>query len=198
MREELVAVAERGILTYWRSVGAEVNTRDAREVAEAVVLALAEITAPMAARRRGVIRIDPTDLSAHSFKPGNITLDLRKLLTSFATSVLTVAGAVAVPWTVPLAAIVLVDSVLSNLRVEISEIDAAIVWVMWNRQQRRNPGTLLLDDVNAELRRHGRPRVTQRVLGQSLERLERIGCVERPPQDDQSWTLKERLTVKYR
>lgn len=48
-----------------------------------------------------------------SIKPGNIILNWRKLLIDGAESVLTIMGAASIPWMIPLAGIVVWNSVYS-------------------------------------------------------------------------------------
>ena len=66
-----------------------------------------------------------------STKPGNITLNIGKLLDALATGVLTGVGAAQVPFTIPLAALVIWNSLWRTAQVTISETEAGVLYTMW-------------------------------------------------------------------
>jgi hypothetical protein len=135
---------------------------------------------------------------AKSTKPGNIRLNLRKLITAAAGGALAVAGAIHPPWMIVLAAIVVWDSVWSCAEVPLSETEAAIVWTMWKNSDDRHtiPREGLLDLVNQHLNRYGRGSIGQEQFQESLRNLERIQCIE--SSNDSHWWLREWVSVNYR
>ena len=60
-----------------------------------------------------------------STKPGNVTLNMRKLAVAIASGALTITGAIATPWTLLLGALVTWDSLWSCLQLDLGEIEAS-------------------------------------------------------------------------
>lgn len=198
---ELIDLAKEAILTYWKSVGLKPSPGDALEAATKVISNFTEVTPP----RKGPRVLESITLrpgargGGHSVKPGNIFLNLQKLVTTLAASSLTVMGTVAVPWTAPLAAIVIWNSVWSNLKVELTEREAAILWTMWvNRDDDRCVADVdLLDKVNSGLRAYGRSSISRQELDDALETLKKMGCIEWSESDPPKWWLRESMQVSY-
>ena len=101
-----------------------------------------------------ITNIKPGGLGgAKSSKPGNIWLNWRKLLIDGAESILTIVGAVAVPWLIPLAGLVVWNKVWSLASIKIDERHAAVIWTMWKNRDEENciENDKILDLVNKEL-----------------------------------------------
>ena len=113
---------------------------------------------------------------------------------------LTVVGAVAIPWTAPLAALVIWDTLWSNFKADLSEREAAIIWTMWVRRDRDDciSDSGLLDLVNTELEIYGRGAISKQELHDSLETLINMGCIKRSKSDGSKWWLREWVRVSYR
>lgn len=135
-----------------------------------------------------------------STKPGNILLNMRKLVATLAGGALTIVGSTHSPWTLLLGALVVWDSIYSGSQVALSEREAAIVWTMWLKSDDKQtiPHAQLLPLVNDHLERHGRGRISPEQLADSLRILERMRCIQRSGTDPSRWWLREWVSVKYR
>jgi hypothetical protein len=135
-----------------------------------------------------------------SAKGGNIFINIHKLITAIAGGVLTVSGAIAVPWTLPFAAIIIWDSIYSGTNINLTELEAAVLWSLWkNRDPTRcvsNNG--LLDLVNTELAAYGRKLMSQEELSNVLSNLVRIKSIQKYKKDPTKWRLCEWIRVGYK
>lgn len=133
-----------------------------------------------------------------SVKPGNVRLNMRQLVSAIASGVLTVVGAVQLPWTAVFGALVIWNNLFAASRVALSESDASVLWTLWlNRDDENTVAEAgLLGRVNEERRRHGRADLAQRDLDESLQRLSRLQSIERAA-DKSRWWLREWVSVKY-
>jgi hypothetical protein len=131
-----------------------------------------------------------------SLKPGNMTLNLRKLFTAVATGILSIPGALSAPWTIPLSAIILWDIVWSGIKIEFSERDAAVIWTLWlhKNENKRVVKNGLLEKVNIELSNYERTLMSNKELEDSLEKLKNISCIK---DKGDSWWLCEYIRVVY-
>lgn len=132
-----------------------------------------------------------------SIKPGNIWLNWKKLLVDGIESILTIVGAVATPWLVPLAGLVVWNKICSALTIEITERHAAVVWAMWMNRDKENcvKDEVILDLVNKELSKYNRSEMSRRELDKILKELEKMKCIERT--DENKWWLRERVKITY-
>src|SRR6476469_5785902 len=73
-----------------------------------------------------------------SSKPGNIVLNVGKLVRALATGALTIAGTMATPWTLLVGALLTWDSLWSCLKLEINETQACVLWSLWQVRDNRN------------------------------------------------------------
>lgn len=200
--EELIDLTKEAILTYWKSLGLKLSLGEALEAATKVISNFAEVTPP--GKEPHVLEMITIRSGGRgggrSVKLGNIFLNLQKLMTTLAASGLTVVGTVTVPWTAPLAAIVIWNMVWSNLKVELSEREAAILWTMWvNRDDDRCVGHVdLLDKVNSELQAYGRSSISRQELDDALETLKKMRCIEWSESDPSKWRLRESIRVSYK
>lgn len=208
----LVDLARDAVLSYWQSAGVEASPAQALEVATKVISSFTQVTPPEVARlpdsyltgltRHDYVTIRPGGRrGGRTIKPGNILLDLGKLVTFVASSGLTIVGAVTVPvpWALLLAAIVIWRNLWTNLKLELSEREAATIWTMWQNRDDDNcvSDAELLDMVNSELGKYGRGPISREELDDCLERLDRIRCIERSKSDPCKWWLKEKVRVEY-
>jgi len=112
-------------------------------------------------------------------------------------SILTVAGAVAVPWLIPLAGLVVWNKIWSVLTVEITERHAVVIWTMWLNKDPENcvKGQAILNLVNKELSKYNRPKMNRRELNMVLEDLKKMECIEET--EGNKWWLREWVKVDY-
>lgn len=132
-----------------------------------------------------------------STKPGNIWLNWKKLLVAGSESILTFIGAVAVPWLIPLAGLVVWNKIWSMLTIEISERHAVVIWTMWLNKDSENciEHRLILNLVNQELLKYNRPQMNQQELDEVLKDLEKMECIEKT--EGNKWWLREWVKVVY-
>ena len=132
-----------------------------------------------------------------SNKPGNILLNWKKLLVNGSESILTIVGANAVPWLIPLAALIVWDKIYSASTIEISERHATLIWTLWKNCDEKKciEYKLIKDLVNWELGRYNRPKLEQKELDMLLKDLEKIECIEET--DENKWWLREWVKVTF-
>jgi len=144
------------------------------------------------------LNIQPGGLGgARSSKPGNILLNWRKLLIDASESILTIVGAVTVPWLIPLAGLVVWNKVWSLSSIEIDERHAAVIWTMWKNRDEENciKNDKVLGLVNNELSKYNRPMMNEKELKDILKDLEEMECVESMEED--KWWLREWVKTTY-
>jgi uncharacterized protein YlbG (UPF0298 family) len=133
-----------------------------------------------------------------SIKPGNILLNWRKLLVGVSETILTVTGAVAMPWLIPFAGLVVLDTILSLSTIEITERHAAVIWTIWSNRDLKNcvEGKAILKLVNKELKKYNLPKMNQKELDTILEELKKLKCIKEI--EENKWCLREKVKVSYR
>jgi hypothetical protein len=202
-KRELVTMAEKAVLDYWQSYGSQQNSTDAKAVAAEIIEKYAHISAPEKedlGRMEFILLNQGGRRGARSIKPGNVQLNMQKLLVALAGGVLTVAGAISSPWTIPFAALLVWDRVWSAMGVEITERDAAVLWTLWKHRDANNHVSEdgLLSAVNVELVTNGRSGISQVELDETLQLLTKISCIERAISITGKWWLKEWVTITYK
>jgi hypothetical protein len=136
-----------------------------------------------------------------SVKAGNITLDLRKLMEAVSNGTFAIVSSYQIPWLVPLAFIILWNSLWRNVEIEITENDAAIIWSMWvyrDRESNEIPDNGLLNTINEHFKKYGRQEITPKDLEYSLNNLEKIKCIKRSKNNPSNWWLCEWVRLIYR
>jgi hypothetical protein len=148
----------------------------------------------------GLLAIGVTIRPPHRPKPGNVLVDMRKLLVTGAKMVCEVVGTVKSPLLLPLTALILWDQFWSLIKVEITEYDASVIWAMWThcdaKQTIADAG--LLETVNRmrEEKEHGP--LSAQELRDSLDKLAKMRCIELWNADPSRWWLREWIKVEYR
>jgi hypothetical protein len=149
------------------------------------------VTLSMAGRRGG-----------SSVKPGNILLDVRKLLTSIGKiGLASVAVAVAVnPWIAAFAVLVLWDDLYSRAKVDIQEREASVIWTIWihKNDSKCIAKDGLLELVNQERSNSGRSALTQDELDDALGILIKMRCIAESRQDSSNLWVKEWVSINYK
>ena len=135
-----------------------------------------------------------------SAKLGNIFININKLITAIASGVITISGAIATPWTLPFAAIVLWDSLYSGSNLELSEREAVVIWTLWKHRDPKCciPNNGLLELVNTELSGYERQQMPQLELADILEKLQHIKSIKKSKQDPSKWWLCEWVRIGYK
>jgi len=158
-----------------------------------------DITPPETELIRYKLEMRPIGIGGgKSIKPGNILLNWRKLLVGASETILTVAGAVATPWLIPFAGIVVLNTILSLSTIEITERHAAVIWTIWSNRDPKNcvEGKVILKLVNKELQKYNRPKMNQKELDMVLKDLKKMKCIKEI--EENKWCLREKVKVSYR
>ena len=134
-----------------------------------------------------------------SIKPGNIVFNLGILIEGIANGTLIGASVCQIPWLAPFGLLLLYRSFLKASTIEITENEASLLYTMWvfrdkgcNKISQNN----LREHINEILTKYGRKVIMQKEVNISLNRLEKIGCIERS--ENNIWFLRERVIVKYK
>lgn len=146
------------------------------------------------------VRMRPGGLGgASSVKPGNVFLNLRKLIIAIANGTITVAGTMVTPWLAVLGALVVWDSLSSCLQLEIGDTQASVLWGMWVSRDAKT--TVAKDEVatcvNRERARFERVSLGQGEIDLALEQLLRMGCIAHFANDPSRYWLREWVSVGY-
>lgn len=178
-----------------------VPATQAPEIADAIFDSFISTTPPEAKRYvTHLIVLGPMgDGGGQSTKAGNIKLNIGKLLEAVASGVLTAAGAVQLPITAPLAALVIWCSLWRTAQVPISEADGAVLYTMWVQKNadRDVHEAGLLERCNELLKKYEKHPITARSLQQSLTSLAKIEAIEASPRGAGMWWLREWVRVTY-
>jgi hypothetical protein len=190
-RKELTDIVKNVIQIY------DIQNRE--KIASEIINHFVDITPPEIESSLNLITIRQSGLGGgSSTKPGNIWLNWRKLLVEGSESILTFIGAVAVPWLIPLAGLVVWNKIWSMLTIEISERHAVVIWTMWLNKDSENciEHRLILNLVNQELLKYNRPQMNQQELDEVLKDLEKMECIEKT--EGNKWWLREWVKVVYK
>jgi hypothetical protein len=182
----------------------ELNTAPEKvaNVARTLVEAFAIITPPELPPPRveiEMVRMHSYGTSAESIRPGNVRLNMQKLVTAIAGGVLTGIGVVAAPWTVLLGGIVLWAAIRDAATIQLTEREAAVLWAMWKNKDSKDR----VDDeklealVNKERAENGYSALSKQEIDRAVDRLLQIGCIERASGDEGKWWLREWIRQSY-
>uniref|UniRef100_UPI004055A047 hypothetical protein n=1 Tax=Candidatus Electrothrix sp. TaxID=2170559 RepID=UPI004055A047 len=136
-----------------------------------------------------------------STKAGNVVLNIRKLVDAVASGAFTVVSTLQAPWLGIFGLILLWNSLWSSVQVDLSEIDAAVIWTMWVHRDRKNneiSDKELLEKVNDHLEKYDRASITQKDMEFSIKQLEKIKSIKRSKTNPKNWWLCEWIAPAYR
>jgi len=168
------------------------------EISSRIINHFLDITPPEMELRLELITIREGGVGGgSSTKPGNIWLNWRELLVDGSESILTIVGAVAIPWLIPLAGLVVWNKIWSAVTIEITERHAAVIWAMWKNRDVENciKDEVILDLVNKELSVYNRSEMGRRELDRILKEIEKMECIERTGEN--KWWLREWVKIPY-
>lgn len=133
-------------------------------------------------------------------KPGNVVLNVGKLVRAIASGILTIAGATAAPWLLVIGALVTWDALWSCLNVKLTEEHACAVWALWKNRDDNNtfPKSRVLDAVNRERTAFGIRPLSAMEVNRALDDLVKMRCIKQSVNDPERWWLREWVQVKYR
>jgi hypothetical protein len=132
-------------------------------------------------------------------KPGNVVLNLGKLVRAIGSGILTIAGAAAAPWLLVIGALVTWDALWSCLNLKLTEDHASVVWALWENRDDNNtfPKSDALDAINRERAAFGKQSLSAMEVNRALDDLASMGCIKQSANDPQRWWLREWVRIKY-
>lgn len=135
-----------------------------------------------------------------STKPGNITLNVRKLFEAVSSGVFTVVSVTQMPWAIPFAFVLLWNSLWRNLEIPLSENEAVVLWVMW--QVKNNEKVVNEADIKPALDKHAekyeRDTLSNKDISYAIDKLNQIGCIKESKEGRNMWWLCEWISPSYR
>ena len=145
-------------------------------------------------KARGEIRLSERDKTARTITPHNATLSWSRLFGEAAQAVLLVTTLPMSAVYLGLAGLVIVNQLRSLITKDLDERHGTVIFVIWQRggEHTSQRVELVQTDVNRELRRLGKPRMSTRELRDKLHQLTELGCLTPAPL---GWLLKRRVLL---
>ncbi len=198
-RAEVKSLAHRHLTNILSASGAPVSVVPSVAV-DAFVGAYAHVSPPETEElRMELIVMSRFGQGGRTTKPGNLRLNMGRLMNSLAAGTLTAAGAATMPWTIPLAALVIWNDFYAQATVDLTEDDGSVIWAMWLHNDHNTVADAdLLSLVNEERTKAGRQPLPRSALDDVLTNLTRLRCVERSQAEPGRWCLREWVSVNYR
>jgi hypothetical protein len=174
---------------------------DADPLADQLIQRFADITAPYREpEKMRLITLGEGGIGGGSTtKPGNVVLNLGKLVRAIGSGILTIAGATTAPWLLVIGALVTWDALWSCLNLKLTEDHASVVWALWKNRGDSNtfPKAEALEAVNRERTAFGKQSLSAMEINRALDDLKRMGCIKQSANDPQQWWLREWVLIKY-
>lgn len=145
------------------------------------------------------VTVDPRGGGGYSVKPGNVRFRLGALLEALAGGTLTVAGALASPWLVPLGVLSVCASLNRAAKVRVGEIEAAVLLSIYTEVTASGFCTQvgLVERVNAELVANGRSHISDGRLHEAIAILMKLNCIGYALGSTDKLTVLETVDIKY-
>lgn len=196
INRDVVDPTAKLIRAYWRSEGVPDKDGDEYDIIRKVI-DLYEIKKINIGSNKLDTIIMSSGGSARSIKLRNILLDLRKLIKAVATSTLTIVGSVEVPWTIPLAALLVLDTLFDIMAQDINEKQASVLYALWSRsgEIRSFNSNDLLDIVNNDRNDSCNKPLTADDLTEALDNLKQIGCIKQISKEKKEWQICESIII---
>jgi hypothetical protein len=146
-------------------------------------------------RKKGgarVILLSRRKRTARVVAPRNAAIRWTRVFTEAASAALLVSTIPVSPVYLGLAGLVIVGQLRSLATKELDERHGAVVYVLWRRRGHEISQRLemVLPEVNAELRRLGKPKMGKREFRDKMEQLTALGCLTPTLL---GWRLKDRV-----
>jgi len=133
---------------------------------------------------------------ANSRKPGNITLNWRRLFDLVPDITLAGAGAVGTTWLLPVAALYVWMKLLNSATIKIEEKDAFVLYALWTHKNDKD--RISEDDgfakSNLLAEKHGMPPIQRDTFDRAVNKLSSLDCIEL--EAGIIW-LREWVRIKY-
>ena len=183
--DAIIADKRNSLLSLLRPAVAEVSGRE--RLIAFVVDQFADLEPPEVDTRLYNMTMQPGGFGGGaSRKPGNITLNWRRLFVAVSEAGLAASGVALQPWLFPLAGLVMWNALWSLLDIKIDERHAAVLWALWTLRgpDNRVDKAHLPERVNEALSQFNHPAVTPTQLQRILAELERLECLESANRDN--------------
>jgi hypothetical protein len=133
---------------------------------------------------------------ARSRKPGNITLNWRRLFQLIPDATIAGAGAATTTWLIPFAALYIWMKLWKAATIDIEERDAFVLYSLWlNRNERKRIAEDEAFSMTKSLaEKHDLPEMTRKNFARAIDRLLSLGCIE---MDEGVIWLREWVRVTY-
>lgn len=200
--DEERAAAKRAEVTNKMAEGLRpIYGTDAEELARKTVQHFVQVTSPRwEPPPMHLLTMSPGGLGGGSTtKPGNVTLNLRRLVVAVASGTLTMVGATMAPWTLILGALVTWDSLWSSLQLDLGEADASVAWALWKTCDGDHTVAKgeVVAAVNYERGAFGKQPLSSQEIDFALGRLQRMQCIQEARTDTNRWWLREWVRIRY-
>ncbi len=129
-------------------------------------------------------------------KPGNLSLNWKRLSGEFGDVVMNGAAAVAVHWLIPFAALSLWNKLWTHSSIELTKEQAASICAMWHRCDENNKITIskAFDEVNELFKVFSWPPISREAFKLVLNDLQNLRCIKIT--DETIW-LREWVQTTY-
>jgi hypothetical protein len=144
-----------------------------------------------------MIRLDAHGRSGgESRKPGNLSLNWKRLRNEFPDIVMNTAGALAVPWLIPFAALSMWNKLWTHSTIELRKEHATCLCAMWFScdDKHKIDRDAALQESNELFRVYGWPPLTGRQFDSYMQDLIALDCIE--DSDGRIW-LREWIQSSY-
>lgn len=133
----------------------------------------------------------------HTRKPGNIFLNWKRLLFDGIEHYLTIAGAIATPYLIPLAGLVVWNKVLALKKIEISENHAIVLSALWETRDENNivDTTNIFEKVNSHFTKYTKRQLSKDKYNLIIDELHELKVLELNS-DGTIW-LRESIRQEY-
>ncbi|MHB8289109.1 MAG: hypothetical protein ACYDEY_07725 [Acidimicrobiales bacterium] len=198
--EKMADAKRRELQTLIAGALQGLDIENPEHLADEVVQHFADVTAPYWESTAQLMTVRSGGMGGGSTtKPGNVLLNIGKLIRAIATGTLTIVGAMTAPWTLLLGALVTWDALWSCLTLKISEDHACVIWTLWNGRDNENTIAKadVLGAVNRERSRFGKQPLSAQEVDRALDELVRMRCVQQSKNDANRWWLREWVNIKY-
>jgi hypothetical protein len=192
---EALVKLQRTFLDALLDIGVEITEPEAADAIDTFV----KVTPPVESYSSYLLRFNEGGVGGgSSTKPGNIELNIHKLVRIVVSGTLAIASAISDPWTLMLGALVTWDAIWSCLQLTITEDEACVLWTLWIGVDANSTARAADLDVAVNLERlsYGLPPLSSQAVERALETLRRMKCVEQSLNDPSRLWLREWIRVK--
>jgi len=200
--DELSSIMEKSLLAS----GLLANDNDAHQIAAEIVNNFTRITSPEPPEHKMhmmTIRHFSGGFSGKSLKPGNIVLNMSKIMYAVTNGALAfsgaMTGAISPRIACVLAGILLWKDLYSSAKVDLSEREALLLYTMWCEKDKDNcvPKENLYVKTNEIATAFNGRELSESEFIDCLNKLCKISCITPLRSDESKWWLREWVRVRF-